>query len=337
MVEVPLAERSIPVISRRTFAAAAAIAGGGLVRVARAQPTKLARIGFIGNGSATTTSAQVDALRRGLRDLGWIEGSNIAFEFRWAEGRPERLEDLAAGLVRANADVIVVSGPLAIAAAQRATRTIPIVFVVLVEPVALGLVHSFARPGGNMTGLASQFEELITKQLQLLTEAVPNLSRVAFLRHASASSSILASAQAAARSLSLEVLMLEVTRESEFEGAIRKAKSAGVGAMLVLPSPYIGAQRARLIELAARYRLPAFYELRSYVDDGGLMSYGPSAEDLYGRSATYVDRILKGTPPGDLAIERPARFELVINQRTARALGLVIPKSILSRADAVIQ
>ena len=322
-------------IDRRTFVAAALL-GGGLVSVWHAQSAKPARIGFLGNGSAATAAPQVDALRRGLRDLGWIEGQTSTIEFQWAEGRTDRLQDLAADLVRAKVDVIVVSGIPAIMAAQRATSTIPIVFVVLVDPVALGFVRSLARPGGNATGLASQYEELVTKQLQLLTEAVPNLSRVAFLRHTSSSPSILSSAQSAARTLRIDVRTLEVTRETEFDGAFNTAKSAGAGAMLVLPSPYLGAQRARLIETAARYRLPAFYELRLYVEDGGLMSYGPSADDLYGRSASYVDRILKGANPGELAIERPARFELVINQKAARALGLAIPKTLLNRADAVI-
>jgi len=323
-------------ISRRTFVAAALV-GAARVIPAHAQRATPARIGFLANGSEATSTPAVEALRRGLRDLGWIEGRTIDIEFRWAEGRTDRLPELAADLVRAKVDVIVVSGPPAMTAAQRATPTIPIVFVVLIDPVALGFVRSLARPGGNMTGLASQFEEIITKQLQLLTEAVPNVARVAILQHTSAAPSIMSSAQAAAKTLGLEVLTLRVTREAEFESAFKSAKSAGSGALLVLPSPYLGAQRLRLIELAARYRLPASYELRLYVDDGGLMSYGPSAADLYGRMASYVDRILKGANPGDLAIERPARFELVINQKTARALGLAIPKALLNRADAVIE
>jgi len=178
---------------------------------------------------------------------------------------------------------------------------------------------------------------LITKQLQLLKEALPSLSRVALLRHSEATSSILTAAQSAARSLGLVARTLTFTRESEFESAFKAARNDRVGAMHVLPSPYLGAQRARLIALAAQYRLPAFYEFKIFVQDGGLMSYGPSVDDLYGRSATYVNRILKGANPGDLAIERPARFELVINLKTANALGLTIPKALLLRADHVIQ
>jgi putative tryptophan/tyrosine transport system substrate-binding protein len=321
--------------TRRMFVTAALL-GAARVPLADAKAAKPARIGFLGNGNEATSTPAVEALRRGLRDQGWIEGQTITIEYRWADGRTDRLQQLTAELVRAKIDVIVVSGIPAIMAAQRATRTIPVVFVALVDPVALGIVRSLARPGGNMTGLASQYEELVTKQLQLLTEAVPNLSRAALLRHTSSEPSILNSAQSAARTLRLDVRTLEVTRETEFDGAFKTAKSAGAGAMLVLPSPYLGAQRARLIEMAARYRMPAFYELRLYVDDGGLMSYGPSTADLYGRSATYVDRILKGANPGDLPIYRPERFELVINEKTARALGLVIPKALLNRADAVI-
>jgi len=217
------------VIDRRRFLAAAALLGAVVVPASHAQPARRARIGFLANGSVATSAPAVDALRRGLRDLGWIEDQTITIEFQWADGRTDRLQELVAELVRAKVDVIVVSGAPAIIAAQRATRSIPIVFVVLVDPVALGLVRSLARPGGNATGLASQYEELVTKQLQLLTEAVPNLSRVALLRHTTSLPSILTSAQSAARALGLDVRTLEVTREAEFDGAFKMAKSAGAG------------------------------------------------------------------------------------------------------------
>ena len=323
-------------MDRRTFIGAAAALFGGPPHSAEAQP-RTRTIGFLGNANPTTGSSQLEAFRRGLRELGWIEGQTLTIEYRWAEGQPDRLPGLVAELVRAQVDLIVLSGPLSMRAAQRATSTIPIVFVLLVDPVAMGFVRSLARPGGNMTGLASQFEELITKQLQLLKEALPDLSRIALLRHSEASPVILSAAESAARSLGLIARTITVTAESEFEGAFKTARSERVGAVHVLPSPYLGARRARLIELAARYRVPAFYELGIYVQDGGLMSYGPSVQDLYGRSASYVDRILKGANPGDLAIERPARFELVINRKTAAALGLTLPQSLLSRADDVIQ
>ena len=320
---------------RSAIGIAAFLAAGGPLAV-RAQTPKAARIAFIGNSNPASGASQLDALRRGLRDLGWNEGANLTLELRWSEGRSERLSALVEELVRTRVDVIVVSGPSAIAAAHKATDTIPIVFVLLVDPVAMGFVRSLARPGGNMTGLASQYEELITKQLQLLKEALPRLSRVALLRHAEAATSILVAAEAAAGTLGLATRTLTVSSEAEFEDAFKAARSERMGAVQVLPSPYLGALRVPLIELAARYRLPAFYELSLYVRDGGLMSYGPSIEDLYGRSATYVDRILKGARPGELAIERPARFELVINRRTASALGLTLPRTLLARADHVI-
>ena len=322
---------------RRTFIGAMATLAGAMPHVAQAQPVKVPRIGFLGNGDPTSGEPQLKAFHQGLRELGWIEGRTFTIVYRWAEGDSARLPALVAELVQAKVDVIVLSGTPAIAAAQTATRTIPVVFVLLVDPVAMGFVHTLARPGGNMTGLASQFDELITKQLQLLKEAVPNLTRVALLRHVTSSQSILAAAENAARSLGLVSRTLSVTTEADFEGAFKTARSERIGAVHVLPSPYLGARRARLIELAARYRLPAFYELRLYVEDGGLMSYGPSTTDLYGRSATYVDRILKGAHPGTLPIERPAKFEFVINHGVATALGLAIPQSVLSQADEVLR
>jgi putative ABC transport system substrate-binding protein len=324
-------------MDRRTFISVAAALIGASTLSAEAQLARLPRIGFLGNANRTSGSVQVEAFRRGLRELGWIDGRTLTIEYRWADGDLDRLSTLVDELVQAKVDVIVLSGPLAMAAARRATSTIPIVFVVLIDPVSAGFVQSLARPGGNMTSLASQFEELITKQLQLLKEALPNLSRVALLRHSESSTAILTAAKTAAQSLGLTVLVLEVTKVAEFESAFKTARSERMGAVHVLPSPYLGAQRARLIELAARFRMPAFYELGVYVQDGGLMSYGPSITDLYGRSASYVDRILKGAKPGDLAIERPAKFELVINRKTAAALGLTIPQSLLQRADEVLQ
>ena len=322
-------------MDRRTFiGAAAAFLGAALA--AEAQPAR-PRIGFLSNGNPTTLSSQDEAFRRSLRELGWIDGQNVTIEYRWLEGNPERLPRLIAELVHAKVDVILLSGTPAIRAAQKVTRTIPIVFIVLTDPVTLGFVPSLAHPGGNMTGVASQFEELITKQLQLLKEAVPNLSRVGLLNQSGLPAVVLAAAETAARSLGLTTRPLNVTGGAEFENAFKLARSERAGAILVLPSPYFDAQRARLIELAAQYRLPAFYEFRNYVKDGGLMSYGPSINEMYARSATYVDRILKGANPGDLAIERPTRFELVINLKTAAALGLAVPQSLLQRADEVIQ
>ena len=323
---------------RRFVGAAVVLVSSASLVVHGQQRERVRRIGFLSNAANPTQGGvQLEALVLGLSKLGWIEGQNIAIERRWSDGYSDRLPHLVAELVQEKVEVIFLSGPQAMAAARKATSTVPIVFVLLTDPVASGFVRSLARPGGNMTGVASQYEELITKQLQLLKEAIPNLSRVAFLRHSEASPGVLNSAESAARSLGLTTRTFTVSREQEFEGAFKAARGERVGGVLVLPSPILGAQRARLIEAAARYQMPAFYELRIYVQDGGLMCYGPRFDDLYGRAASYVDRILKGANPGDLAIERPARFELVINVKTAAALGLVIPQSLLARADELIQ
>jgi putative ABC transport system substrate-binding protein len=324
-------------MDRRTFIGRVASCLLAVSFAANAQPTSPRRIGYLDIGSPTPVSSQLEAFRRSLRELGWIEGQTVSIEYRWAEGNPDRFPALLTELVQVKVDVIVLGGAPSIRAAQRATSTIPVVFVVLTDPVTSGFVNSLARPGGNMTGLASQFEELITKQLQLLKEAVPNLSRVALLQYTTLPGAVLTAAETAARSLGLTTRTLKVAEVAELENAFKAAQSERVGAIQVLPSPFFNAQRARLIELAARYRLPAFYEFRNYVQDGGLMSYGPSINEMYGRAASYVDRILKGANPGDLAIERPTKFELVINLKTAKALGLTIPQSLLLRADEVIQ
>jgi putative ABC transport system substrate-binding protein len=325
-------------LNRRAFVGTAAALAGARPFAALALPEKSARVGFLGNGAAATGSSSLRALRQGLRDLGWVEGQTVAFDLRWAEGNPERVPALVAELVEAKVHVIVVSGPSAIGAAQRATKTIPVVFVVLIDPVTMGFVRTLAHPGGNMTGLGSHFDEVITKQLQLLKEAVPKLTRVALLRRPESAPVLLTAALGAAQSLGLTARTLTFSSIAELDKAFKVAQDERMGAMHVLPSPFIGgAQRAHLIELAARYRLPACYELKGYVVDGGLMAYAPNIDDMFVRAASYVDRILKGADPGDLAIERPAKFDLVINVKTASALGLNIPPSLLQRADELIQ
>ena len=323
--------------ARRTFIGAAAACLVARPLALAAQSARVPRIGILNNGLAATASPQLVAFREGMRDLGWTEGERVTFEIRWAEGKPERIPALIEEFVRAKVDVIVISGPNAMRAAQRTTSTIPVVFLLLVDPVSMGFVQSLARPGGNMTGVSSQFEELITKQLQLLKEAVPGLSRVAMLRHAEGAQAILQAAQDAAQRLGLEARTFTVAGVGDLENAFKKARSERVGAVQVLPSPFLGAHRGALVEVAARYRLPAIYELRFYVLDGGLMSYGPNIDRMWVRAASYVDRILKGAKPGDLAIEQAERFDLVINLKTAAALGIVIPPSLLQRADEVVQ
>ena len=275
---------------------------------------------------------------RGLRELGWIEGQTVTAEYRWAEGNTDRLAALAAELVQAKVDVIAASGSSGIRAAQRATDTIPIVFVILADPVALGLVKSLARPGGNTTGLASQFEELITKQLQLLKEAVPNVSRIALLGYdqPEVPTIVLSAAETAAQRLGLAPLTLKVANVAQFENAFRKARSERAEAIQVMPHPSFYFHRRQLIELAAKYRLPASYELKDYVEAGGLLSYGPNINEMWRGAASYVDRILKGARAGDLPIERPTKFDLVVNLKTAKALGLTIPQSVLRRAGGYI-
>jgi putative ABC transport system substrate-binding protein len=270
--------------------------------------------------------------------LGWVEGQNVSIEYRWAEGKGDRVPGFAAELVRRKVDVIIAAGPASLRAVQQATSTIPIVSAALLtDPVRVGLVASLARPGGNITGLASQYEEIVTKHVELLAEAVPRLSRMVLLRHAASDTTTTRAAAGATDKLGLTTRVLEVSEVGDFEGAFRTARDDGTQALLVLPSPIFNAHRRVLIELAASYRLPALYEFKEYVQDGGLISYGPSIPDMYRRAASYVDRILKGAKPGDLPIERPTKFELVINLKTATALGLMIPPSLLFQADEVIR
>jgi len=306
--------------------------------VSAQQGGKVWRIGFIGNSNPKTWAPSVEAFLQGLHDLGWNEGQNLRIEYRWAEGNVDRFPTFAAELVRLNVDVIVAAGIPALRAIQQATSTIPIVSaVLLVDPVSLGLVANLARPGGNVTGLASQYEEIVTKQVQFLREAVPKLSRLVLLRHSSMDTVTDRAALATADKLGVKAQIFEVSEVVEFEGAFRRARDDRAEAVLVLPSPSFNAHRRALVGLAAKYRLPALYEFKEYVQDGGLISYGPNIPDMYRRAASYVDRIFKGAKPGDLPIERPTKFELVINLKTAKALGLTIPPSLLLRADQVIE
>ena len=324
-------------VDRRTFVRTGAVLFGLAPLATGAQSGRPRRIGFVGNGQQSALPDQLEALGRGLHELGWIEGRTATIDARWTEGSPDRLRAIIAELVASKVDVIVVSGTPAIRAAKAATGTLPVVFVVLANPVSTGLVASLARPGGNLTGLASQFDELITKQVEILKEALPGLDRIALLYHVETAPAVLAAAESAARTLGLATRTLHVTEIAGLENAFAMARGANVGAIHVMPSPYFGANNARLIELAARYRLPAFYELALYVRQGGLLSYGPSINGMFERAASFVDRILKGASPSDLAIERPSKFELAVNLRTAAALRLELPKSILQRADEVIR
>jgi putative ABC transport system substrate-binding protein len=301
------------------------------------QAGNVARIGILRSGFPPDPF--VEAFRHGLRELGYIEGRNMVIEYRWAKGRDEQLPDLAADLVRLKVDVIVASGLPALLASRDATSEIPIVMAATGDPVRVGLVTSFARPGGNVTGFAVQNDELAGKWVQLLKEALPGVSRVAALadRNVTRSQQV-RTAEVAARSVGVRLQVLQVDRPDDFETTFVEAKRSHAQALIILSSPFFSTHRARLVALAARHRLPTMYHQREFVEgSGGLMSYGADFRDLFRRAATYVDKILKGAKPGDLPVEQPSKFELVINLRTAKALGLTIPVSLLQRADQVIE
>jgi putative tryptophan/tyrosine transport system substrate-binding protein len=318
-----------------------AVAGLGLALLwappdSDAQPAgKIPRIGILRLGSAP--DPLVEAFRQGLRDLGHIEGQNVAIEYRWAEGQDERLPGLAADLVRIGVDVIVAGGTQALAIRDH-TTTIPIVMPVAADPVGAGLVASIARPGGNVTGLAFLSEELPGKWMELLKETLPRISRVAILWHPATEAGQVRVSEAAAESLGLRIHALKVQRPGDLATTFAEAQRRHAEGLIVLSSPFLYAHRARLVELAAKHRLPTMYHQREFVvEAGGLMSYGPNLRDLFRRAATYVDRILKGAKPADLPVEQPTRFELVVNLKTAKALGLTIPTSVLARADEIIE
>ncbi|HJR01709.1 MAG TPA: ABC transporter substrate-binding protein [Methylomirabilota bacterium] len=281
----------------------------------------------------------VREFRRGLKDLGWVEGQNIVIEWRFAGGRAERLPDLAAELVRLRVDLIVVPSTPTALAAKNATKTIPLVTVGGGDPVELGLVASLARPGGNITGLSSNLgPEIAGKQLEVLKETVPKISRMAVLWNPTTPGNALAlrEAEITARALAVELQLLEARSASDFDGAFAAMTTGRAGALLILGDVMFTTHRRRLAALAVKSRLPAIYGGREFVDEGGLLCYGAKLSDNFHRAAVYVDKILKGAKPGDLPIERPTTFQLVVSLKTARALGLTIPPSLLQRADQVI-
>ena len=296
------------------------------------QVGKVFRVGLLAGGSP-------ELVRESLRDVGYVEGLNLAIEWRDAEGKPERFGDLAAELVRLKVDVIVAAVPAAALAAKRATASIPIVMVNTPDPVQLGLVGSLGRPGGNVTGTTTLSAELSAKQLGLLKEAVPRAVRIAVLWNPSNPWHPLAlkGAETAARSLAVQLHSVEVRGPAELDDAFATIVRERAEAVLVLADPMTFFHRIRLADLAAKRRLPTMYGVRGHTDVGGLMSYWAHQADLYRRAASYVDRILKGAKPGDLPIEQPTRFELVINLKTAKALGLTIPPALVLRADEIIQ
>jgi putative ABC transport system substrate-binding protein len=305
------------------------------------EAAKVARIGYLTINHGANPHLR-EAFLQGLRDLGYVEGRNVVIEYRDTEGKSERLPALAAELVALKVDVIVVGGTPQALTAKQATRTLPIVFVGASDPVRSGLVTSLARPGGNVTGLSALGPELVGKRLELLKQAVPGVDRVAVLWQPGAlgertEKDRLKEAEVAARALGVRLQFVEARGPADFDRAFSDMTGARAGALIVLGSPMFFIERRRLVDLAAKHRLPALHATRENVDGGGLMFYGYNLADSFRRAATYVDKILKGAKPGDLPVEQPTKFELVINLKTARTLGLTIPPSVLSRADQIIE
>src|SRR5215470_74830 len=303
------------------------------------QPKKVPRIGFLNAPPTASIPARIEAFQQGLSELGYVEGKNIVIEYRSAEGKAERVPDLAAELVRLKVEVIVSTGPTSTHQAKKATSTIPIVMAFDDDPVGSGLVASLARPGGNITGLSTLSPELSGKQLELLKEIIPTLSRVAVLGTSNRPGTAqgLRETKLAAGALGVQLQYLDVPSPKDIEVAFREARNARAEAVLVLGSPIHYSDRKRIVELAAKSRLPATYNRLEYVEEGGLMTYGVNISDLFRRSATYVDKILKGRTPADLPVEQPIKFEFIINLKAAKQIGLTIPPNVLARADKVIR
>jgi putative ABC transport system substrate-binding protein len=329
-------------MDRRATVLALLALGGHPLAAGAQQAAKVARIGYLSAGLTSEPQLR-DAFVQGLRDLGYVEGRNVWIEYRSAEGKLERVPALAAELIALKVDAIFVAGGTRVTlTAMQATKTIPIVFANVGDPVESGLVTNLARPGGNVTGLSSLGPELVGKRLELLKQAVPGVDLVAVLWLPGAlgertDQEMLAGVERAARALGVRLQFFEARGPDEFAKAFSEMSVARVGALTVLPSNRFLREHRRLVELAGQTRVPAVYTSREFVDAGGLMSYGANSADLHRRAATYVDKILKGAKPGDLPVEQPTKFELVINLRTAQALGLTMPKAVLAHVDEVIQ
>jgi putative ABC transport system substrate-binding protein len=311
-----------------------------LCSVAEAQqPAKVPRIGFLAVAPLSTLAQRTDGFRQGLRELGYVEGKNIFVEWRSAEGNPDRVPKLAAELVQLKIDVIVTAGSRATHSAKAATVTIPIVMAQDPDPVGTGFVASLAQPGGNITGLSNLRPELSGKRVELMKEIVPKLARLAVLGTSSVpgNAQSLKEMELGASAVRVQLQYLDVLGPKEIETVFRAASKGRADAVLVLGSPFLLSHRIQVVDLALKSQLPAIYYSTEFVEDGGLMSYGVNINDLFRRAATYVDKILKGTKPADLSVEQPTKYELVINLKTAKQIGLTIPQSVLYRADRVIK
>jgi putative ABC transport system substrate-binding protein len=310
-----------------------------LCHAAQAQQPAVPRIGILIPTSGSFLSARVEAFRQRLREHGYVEGKNIFIEYRYSEGKPERVPDLAAELVRLKVDVIVTVGPGLTLAAKKASGTIPIVFASANDPVGTGLVSSLARPGGNITGLSLMVPDLDGKRLELLKEAFPKVARVALLWNHSGSrgNSPLTEMEAVAKALGLKLLSLDVRSRDDFEGAFARAKKERAQALITTTGGLINTQQRRVLDFAAKNRLPAIYHYSEFVEAGGLMSYGPDNTDVWRRAATYVDKILKGAKAADLPVQQATKFEFLVNMNAAKQIGVTIPPKVLARADRVIK
>jgi putative ABC transport system substrate-binding protein len=311
------------------------------VQVEAQQAVKVPRIGYLDSSTASGSAGLVEAFRQELRKLGWIEGKNITIEYRFAEQKQGRLPELAADLVRLKVDLIVATDTPSVLAAKKATTTITIVMTHPGDPVGAGLVASLARPGGNVTGLSGLANELNTKRLEVLKDAVPKLARVGLLRLPGVRiSQDLQLKELRAAAVALKIKLEEIRAEADAKGlenAFQTAKQKQVGAIMTMSSTFFNAERKRIVELAVKYRLPAIYPQDDFVEAGGLMSYGADFDDLYRRAAVYVDKILKGAKPADLPVQQATKFEFVINLKAAKQIGLTIPVDLLQRADKVIR
>ena len=304
-----------------------------------AQQPKLIRIGILVAGPASAVSTRVEAFRRGLRERGYVEGKNIAIEYRYGEGKPERMSELAAELVRLKVNVIVTAGSQATRPAKEATHTIPIVMANDNDPVGSGFIASLAKPGGNVTGLANLTTELSGKQVEVLKEIRPKLSQLAVLRDLTepGNPQAVRETDLAAQAYRLERQYLDVRVPPDIEPALLAASKKSTEALLVLPSAVFNQYRKQIVDLALNNRWPGMYPRAEYVEEGGLMTYGSSTTDLFRRAAIFVDKILKGAKPGDIPVEQPIKFDLVLNLKTAKQIGLTIPPNVLARADRVIR
>jgi putative tryptophan/tyrosine transport system substrate-binding protein len=337
-MKVVSSQRSVVSNSVFCFALSALVFAFCLPTAAQ-QPTKIARIGYLSSTSSSAGSARIEAFRQGLRELGYVEGKNILIEWRYAEGKLDRLPALAAELVHLKVDIIVSASPPVTGAVKDATITIPIVMAHDPDPVGSGFVASLSRPGGNITGLASLTPELSGKRLELLKEISPKLIRLAVLGYSTEPgyAQVLKEIELAAGAFKVQLQYLDVLTAGEIETSFRAATKGHADAILVMNSPVFIAHRKQVADLAAKNRLPAIYYSTEFVQDGGLMSYGVSFSDLYRRTPTYVDKLLKGAKPADLPVEQPTKFELVINLKAAKQIGLTIPPNVLARADKVIR